>query len=274
MPLPLFLLGAAGAALLGHCAREVNDDYASELNTINDKMEELYEETNVLIKTTKCDFDTAYDKLYDQKNEVFNTTLKNFAEVIAHLKKVEFEGDGIKKDKLQRFHQEMVSYNDNSTHRGKTWAKPSTAVISTVIFGIAGQGISFVGNVIRGVQLQTKIEEANAEYAKLKAECRAAKTKCMQMQSLTELCTNSYEVIELMKELADRLINETADLVERNGGDYSIYTDEECDRIMLMYNFSLALNDIVCTDIVDNEGNLNPQYEKFVNIAFDMLESV
>lgn len=272
MPLPLLLAGVAGAAIFNHFAREVNDDYATTLNMINDDMEELYEKTNAKIQLSEKRFDKEYDALYKQKEEIFRTTLTKFADTIKHLNKVEFDNQLEKKEMLAKFERNMTAYHDNSTHRGKKWAKPSNEIATTLLFGLAGQGMFFLGNVVRGVRLQGKIDEARAERDKLRAQCEEAELQCTKLDSLSRVCKSAYKTTDSLQMLTDRAVEQVQEIVEKSGYDFSLYSEKEKDSIMIMYNFAMALNDLVCTHIFDDEGKVVPEFQKFVGTATAMME--
>lgn len=272
MPLPLLLLGAAGAALIGHCGREVNDDWARELNSLNDKMQKLCDSTNQLIETSQSRFDNAYNKLYDQKVYLYDTTLTEFSNVMSCLKKVDFEKDIEKKEIVASFRENMATYKDNSSHRGKTWAKPSTTIARAMMFGLVGQGVFFVGSMVKGVQLGFKIDEAKAEHAKLSAECENTRLKCIKVESMTVLCINIYQTIDMLNKLAKKVIKEACETIKKSGEDYSAYSEDDKKIVMTMYNLSLSLNDLVCTDIFDDVGEVLPVFQKFINKAEEFIE--
>lgn len=69
MPLPI-ILGLAGleaTGVVGHCAKEVNDDYEYELNKINRSMEKLRDNTYEKTEISKREMESIIEKLFKQK---------------------------------------------------------------------------------------------------------------------------------------------------------------------------------------------------------------
>ncbi|GFP76251.1 hypothetical protein [Clostridium fungisolvens] len=267
MPLPFIIAGLAVAAtgIVGHAAQEVANDYEAELNSINRSMEKMKEETNVRIIRSKDNFESRINTLSVQRQRIYNTTLTKFSEVFSQLKNVEFEKDTTVQTDITKFRQNILEFNDNSSYKSELWSKTSTSVVTSLLFGVAGGGIMFAGGFIKSMKLSYKIDEAKAERSKLRAACETAEKKCLQIDSLTQYCKTAYDTISSLKMLTDLSVKQVTKIIDEAGTDYKTYSLEQRQKIRMGCNFAMALNDIANTEIFDNQGNINPQFKKYID---------
>lgn len=273
MPLPFILAGLAIAAtgVVGHCAKEVANDYEDELNSINRSMERMQDEINDKIRNSKNTFEKKINDLSNQRKKVYDVTLTNFSDSFSKIRNVDFDKNVDFKADISKFKQNLVEYNDNSSYRSDFWSKPSTSVATSLLFGVAGGGIMFAGGFIKSMKISYQIDDAKAERAKLRAECEAAKKQCLQMDSLSQYCKTAYSTISTLAHLTDLAIEQIKNIIIQFGTNYSKYSREEKQKIRMTCNFAIALNDIVNTEIFDENGKINPRFKKYIDGASELI---
>lgn len=274
MPIP-FIIGLIGAGLgvgavtvVKECADEVIDDYVTELNVINHEMEAIQEKTNEQIKKTIKKFENAYTRLANQREEVADGTLRDFVETMSNLKNVDIELEKKTNKKFDEFGISNVHYKNNSYQKNYV----AESILNLALVGILGIGPGgVVSYVAKAVKLQEKIDEAKVELARVKAASEEAKVKCTKISSLTTLGKNTYKTIDTLKNLTDMSIEEVSRIIKDSGTDYQTYTENEKDKVMIMYNFSFALMDLVFTDIFEENGEVSARFKKFVEQAKELI---
>ena len=70
----------------------------------------------------------------------------------------------------------------------------------SILFGQLGQGIEFMSNIKRSLELDEKIEKAELEYLELKKMIEEIKIQCVQMKSITRMCNVFCETIVILKD--------------------------------------------------------------------------
>jgi len=272
MPIPL-IIGLAAAAVtgvVGHCAKEVAQDYEDELNSINWDMSNMQSETNNIIKHSKETFEDSINVLYNQRKNIYDVTLTNFSDSFSKIKNVDFDRNFDFKDDISRFKQSLVGYYNNSSHSSEFWTNPATSLATSVLLGSVGGGLMFVGGFIKSMKLSYQIDDAKAEQAKLRAECEAAKKECLKLDSLSEYCKRAYSSIDVLRNLTDRAVTQVENIIVESGTDYSKYTRIEKQEMRTACNFAMALNDIVNTKIFNDEGEINFQLKKYVDGIYEL----
>lgn len=265
MPIP-WLVGVAGAAFLGKVFKDVADDYQDELNDENRKMEELADKTNSLIDKTKKNFEKNYAGLAEAKKSCYETTFVDFKTTFSKLKKVEFGQRKIEKGVLENFENDLVSYHNNADYSERLITNTTaSSVLEALVFNGALLPVSMLGSLAKGIKIQYQIDEAKAEYSKLKASCEEAKKQCLQLDSLSAFCDTSTETIKTLQSLITISIKNVEEIIKKSGTNYSKFNEEEKDSIMLMYNMTIALNDICHTEVFDEDGKINPVFKKYVD---------
>ena len=114
--------------------------------------------------------------------------------------------------------------------------------------------------------------EAEEKHAELRVQCEKAKTECVKIDNLTKMCNSINETISALDVLTKKIVVEVKNIISTQGSDYSTYTNEQKNKVFLMMNFSLALNDLVCTDAFDSNGVKYTPFTKVYNEAKNLLK--
>ena len=124
----------------------------------------------------------------------------------------------------------------------------------------------------KAVELDEKMVEAEEKHAELRVQCEKAKTECVKIDNLTKMCNSINETISALDVLTKKIVVEVKNIISTQGSDYSTYTNEQKNKVFLMMNFSLALNDLVCTDAFDSNGVKYTPFTKVYNEAKNLLK--
>jgi len=269
MPIPFLVAGVAIAmgGVVSHCAKEVADDYQDELNSINRSMERMQDETNERVSKSKSNFENNITALTHNRNAIYKTTLTNFSKSFSKIKNVEFENNKKFKENFTQFNTSMVAYSDNSKYRSEFWDTSVSTVLSTAVFGVGGV---FVGSMVSSIKTMYQIDEAKAERSKLRAECESAELECVKLNSLTQYCKTAKSTLSSLKTLTDKGVRGLDRIISESGTDYARYTEQEKQQVRLVVNLAMAVNDMISTDVFDNNGEINPQFNKFIEGASDL----
>lgn len=251
----------------GKAAIEDNNASIRLLNRMNEEMKEMYSEAKRLREQTKRNFNYNYQKLIEQREDVFKYTLPQFIHVMSRIKKVDF-GNNLKIQKgVTLLKEKNYEYETNFMEVQESYFNIET-IVQYAWGGFVGVHI---GNLFKAVELEEKIQKAATEKEKLKAQCEKVRMECVKVDSMKELCKSANETIRTLNRLTQQSISQVRQIILYHGDDYSEYTSAQKDSVMLMCNFSLALNDLVCTEIFDEKGNVVPQFEKFVGNAKEII---
>lgn len=252
------LLGALGA-LVVKCAKEVNDDYQSELDDINSEIENMTYISNVKIDGYREMLEDRIEFLDECKARAVENSLDDFYEVFSKIKNVQKRDNNIALSKCIGYKKDYVSYKNNSS--GSSYFLPAVTLSRLLLSGIG-----------RGIELQYKIDEAKAEKSKVKAECKKIDIWCKQIESLTEEVRDFSEIIDELSWLTLDSVNYVDDIIRKNGTDYSKYTEHEKDAVMSMVNLAGCLSDLIFTNVFLEDGKLNPTFEKYITGAKNCIE--
>lgn len=247
--------------------------YVEELNQINEEMKTMIEKTQERVAMAQKNSEAEYSIANSQMKAVFEKTLPYFERVFSKLKEVEFDNELVKLEDFNKFELLRLSYKNNSIRQSFVWKSALDYTSPAIVLTPITLGAFFVENAIKSTLLETKIEKAKVEYAKLKKECEEAKTSCVRIESLTQALNRLNGTVRILKKLTENLIKEVESIEKKSGYIYSSYTKEEKDTVMMMYNFTMALNDLVIKEVIDKNGKIHPNFEKFVGEAEQMIGS-
>lgn len=245
----------------------------NELNAINEKMQTLVDETEKRVDAAKKNFNKECKSANKQRKDVFENTLTEFEGVFSKLKEVEFDKEFVKLEKVEQFESARLTYQSNSIQHEFVWKTALDYTSPAIVLNPIALGRFFIASAVKSTLLDMKIEEAKAEHAKLKKECEKAKTTCVKIESLTEAFNRYNGTVKILKKLTDNLIKEVDTIEQKSGYNYKAYTKEEKSTVMMMYNFTMALNDLIMIEVMDKKGNVHPDFEKFVGEAELMIGS-
>ena len=267
MPLPLFVggllavAGVAGTALVGSAAREVNENLANDLNSINRDMEEMQKETEKLVTTTKETFEKRNREYSLICNSIKNDTLKDFYFIIKEIKKnCKYFNDNGLLSKYNFLNINLKSYDDNSVYISSLTSVNNNNQIVNGALNLA-EGVFLGVSAIKGVSLLYKIDDAIAEKKKLKAECKKVEIKCAEINGSSTFIKTATSTMQTLKIMTDELNSNTKELLEKRAYSLDSLSEQEFKQVMTMFNFNKALDEIINTQLLDDEGNIRKEFK-------------
>lgn len=274
MPLPwiIGLAGVVGTAFIGNCAREVNENLANDLNSINNDMEKMQKSTKILVEQTTHEFSQCSKNFFNISEAIGKETMKEFYLIMKEVRKnCKYISGWENQSKYEFLNFELQNYNDNSVYiSSPTSVSGDKGIINTSLNLI--EGIFLGASAIKGVSLMYKIDDAVAEKKKLKAECKKIEIKCEELKASTRFMNITIKTLKTLKKLTDELNRNTKYMLVENGYRVEYLSEHEYKQLMTMVNYNRALDDIINTKLLDEEGKILPEFKnKLLQMNSDFL---
>lgn len=266
IPIIIGIVAAAGiGGALNAAGRATNEDYQCELNSICNKIEYLCKKTKEDADTSMANFQESLRSLENYKEVLQNTTIEDFSEVYKRINNINYE---LFSKSSQNF--KFISGNIDFL---KVGYKPieydvarNVAYASDFVLAPVAGGIMFISKLVQGVQLSYKIDEANAELARVKAECEKAQIQIRIVNDTASKCQEVTQVLKAVNKVLTRLTYRIEEELEL----YSTYNFEELpyetqQLIMTGLNVCAGLNKIIVTKVVNEDGTINQDFVGTVN---------
>lgn len=246
------------------------------LDSINDNIIELSTKTKEMAEESKSNCDKAVNALNRQKKNLYETTFTTFSVTAGKIKNIDFDNTIPKENKLNTLDTAGIEnyslfYFDHST--GSVIFDGIATFASSVLDHYttfppdalgAFELIDDIAKFVRRRKLSSMIEEANAEYSKLKAQCELVKKECSKIDSVTKLCGTTHDTIAALKKMADMAIGEMQRNIAQYGVDYGSYPNEVQTQVYFTFNLIGTLNALANKKLITGNGNVSAAFRKFV----------
>lgn len=252
--------------LSGKNTIDENNRIVETINSLNVEMEKIYSSTNTLAQETKEKFDHSQSSLEMRRKITYKTTLKNFAETISLLKEVEIEELKERREIIANIQkQEMYTARISIPHEDYLSLK------NIILFSTGGGlGVLF-GALWKQIKLEEQLQEVRKEKLKLVAQCEKVKEDCVKVEAMISTFDLARETIVTLSMLTFKAVKNVKKIIQEVGVDYSSYTAEQKNQVMVMVNFALALNDLILVDVLDNDGNISFEFKEFCKVADHLI---
>jgi|GEM_PF-4434511 len=271
MPLP-FLIGAAvigAGSLIGAAAKSVNRDYEEELHSINQKINDLAEETEESFLKTKKDTEYKLDRLAFLKQDIYENSLKEFARAFKKIKNVKLSKSGNLKEKLHSLETITMDYSSNATV-SYIQSEKEAAIKGAILGGLFG-GTYLVTGLIKGVKLQYAIEEAQANYSKMKVEAEKVKAKEANLKKIARQANEMYSVLKALDRLFILAINEMKNNINTAGTDFSHFTEEQRQQLYVTVQLAESVKKLLDARVISSQGTPEIDSKKAVTEAKTLI---
>ena len=299
MPIPLLFIGAGALAAtgLGKTVKAGIDNHnAKELNEAADYRIE-YAKIKLDKKRNECAI--ALEELGQQKLFVLNHSIKEFLNSFEKLKDVEFrETQGI--NELNKFHipkndfeelKEMKSfaasflegsvagavtafgaYGTIKTNATLAFFRGGSVKVGAAVLGglVAGPALLVMG-FITGSQADKNLENAYANTAKsheISEQLNAGSEQCSAIRRRTYMF---YNLLARLDAYFYPLIYLMENVIEREGTDYSKFSDEGKKLIASVASVAVTIKAVLDTPLLTEDGRLTMESER---IAQEVLEDL
>jgi hypothetical protein len=271
MPLP-FLAAAAVigvGSIIGAAAKSVNNDYEDELNSINFKAEELARNTEDSYRRTQIKTEEKLDRYILLKNEIFETTLKEFVQSFRKIKNVELSNNTALMEKVHMLETLSLDFENNATaYRVRD---ERTEAIKGAVLGSVLGGAYLVGSVIKGVRLQYAIDEAKANFSKLKVEAEKVKKQEMKLKLIGKRADELASVMNTLNQLFRLAIHEMNKNISAAGTDYGSYNQKQREQVFLAVQFAEAVKKLLDVSIVSPTGETTSESKAVLEQSQSLL---
>lgn len=272
MPIP-FIIGAVAVGIgsvVGAAAKSVNNDYQAELNSLHDKMENIADRTEKKFQKAKRETEYKLDRLTFLKQTVYEKSFKSFVDSFSKIKNVEITENQEFKDSLGMIKDVVIDYYTNTTAR-EIESENTAALKGAVLGGLFG-GTYLVSGVIKGVKLQYAIEEAEAEYAKLKVEAEKVNRKTTKLSAIGKRADELYEVTSTLDHLFNLAIKEMKATIQRAGTNYRDYNQKEREQLFITVQFAEAIKKLINVPIVTKSQGVSKESGTLLSTTKKLIE--
>ena len=267
MPIPFFIAGAVG--VFSVAARGVNKDLKTEINLIYDKIESLADDTNKKVEAEMEYFNNVLDKNDKKKIGIVEYIVEPFVEELNKIKSSQLR-ERIDSGTVQKILEVRVDeygikrYNDTTSQKIVGTMKD----LFTVSLGTMGVVVSYVE--YEKLVAQKKIAEGKLEQAKLQSE--EVNNKIAAMREMSQQINEITDVLEFMEKILRNAFFSFMSLVKRSGYDYSNYTREEKQSLMLIVDVFNGVNSIIIKPIIKEDGSFNSELIDHSLSLVDLIE--
>ena len=245
---------------------DVIDGSVGELEGINGRIKELYEETQGLIEKTNKNYSQAIEELNGQRKTVSKTTLKSFADTFSTLKNVSLEYKSLNSADGKYIVEKVDAYTVN--HRigvSDVLLDAGGLVAGGVIGGVAGGAVGLgVAWFAREMRLMDEIEEAKEQLGELKEQCAEIRRKCVQVESLTRFLDTTHQAIDYLSKFCKEYVFELQKAIDIYGEDYLTYPKEIRELVKSAYNHNMALHYFIHQEVFTPSGRIKKNYQKYI----------
>lgn len=273
MPIP-FLIGAAvigAGSLIGAAAKATVRDYEVELDEVNRKTQRLVEETEREFNNSQKKAKNNLDLLVKKKGEIYNGSFNEFIDTFKNIKQIEVSGNMNFSNSLKAIESVTMNYHNNSTSR-YIKSEEEALVQGAILGGILG-GAYLVSGVIKGVRLQYAIEEAEANYSKVKVECEQVKKHGIAFVQISESAKQLTIVLTSLNQLLKLSVNEMQQIIATSGTNYKRYTKSEKERIFIAVQVAEAIKKVLDTPVLNKDGKLTYSAKEVATNSKRFLET-
>lgn len=278
IPLIIAGVGAAAAGVYTIGSHMAIKDLKDDIESINRNASNQIEETKELIKETNNKLNRVYDIAAKQKEMIYSTTLKRTQDIT---KKIKIKQSNLEfKNEIRDISSNMSSIKESTLPKvANVAAIGLTCAISNVAGAFAG---GLIGNTVVGVAMTFKKEEAEEQYARVKAECEIAKTECSKRKQLTRKIVDTVNVVAGLDKMTKDSLDNVGKILSNKGYDMTYWTESECDSVMTLLNLAKAMADIInCNIVIDNGGmsseymdKINEQRVKIINSGYEVPDKI
>lgn len=254
--------------LSGKTMVEDNNAKVAYINKLNEEMEKIATQAKNLNAKTREDFNKSNSRLFEKKQEVYVGTIKDFADTFTKIKNAEYEDFKVNKLKLSKLQKQELTFSPCFAGEIEDFI----SLNNVIAFAVAGGLGVMISAAWKSIELDEKMIEAEKEHAALRAKCEQNKRDCAEVKGIIGVCDSTYQTIIALDELTKRLIAEVENVISTSGNQYDQYNDEERDKVMLMIDFALVLNHLVCVEMFRPNGNQNPYFEEVYKEAQRLIK--
>ena len=264
--IPVLLFGAA--ALYTVAIHSAINDLKEEIEEIQDESQQMIDETRELIDVTNENLKGACSKAFEQRENIYKTTLKKATEITNKIK--------IKEENVVLCNERQEVVDKISSIKESTFAKSPNLIAGTAIgavgayLGAAAGGV--IVSTIVGVKMTIKVDEAKEERARIRCECEDAKTQCTKVRYTTNTINNSIEVIYRLNQMLEYSLINAEKILNEKGENINNWTIDERNSIRSMFNLTSAVSEILSTQMLTKGGNISTKYKQIINETSKKLD--
>lgn len=249
--------GAALTAFIADGGRLSNIEQEQEINSIRSEIDSRTKKINNYIEKTKNDNKSAFSKLQRIRKSVYDTTFADFTAEASKIVNVDFNQEI---QKIKNIKKKDLTVSDHY------FSTPSSAITggAGVFLSVMSPGISLCSQLSYSFKLDKIKASAEMELAELDADIEVVKKECAKIRSITRLALTADTTIKTMKKLADLSVNNMKTIIAESGDDFKKFNQKEQEEIWVTFNYIDALNQLVNMQIVNENGNVNGKFKKFI----------
>ena len=255
---PIVEAGAAVATgkVFAEAAEEQANEDIERLNKINNENKEIAKSANDRIKNVSEEYKKSFERLIEQKKFVYENNLRPFQQLMS--KMVGDSSFNEMKESILEFNFEMESLSNIDYSRNEYNGHTVLHVITGTV------PIAVARSVLTSVKIEGEIDKAKEERERLKAEREKIYAKANAIEEILGFLNLSYDTVEKLRMNVENQINRVKKIVEYKGYDCSNFSSYDIGILKNCINIVVLLNQIVNTQVINEEGIINPIYKKYI----------
>lgn len=242
--------------VLAEAAEEQANEDIDRLNEINSENKEIAKSGNDRMKSVGEEYKKSFERLIEQKKFVYEKNLRPFQQLMS--KMVGDSRFNEMKESVIEVNLEMETLSNIDYSRNEYNGYKMLHVITGTV------PIAVARSVLTSVKIEGEIDKAKEERERLKAEREKIYAKCNAIEEIIEFLNLSYDTVERLRMNVENQIDRVKKIVEYKGYDCSNFSSYDMGILKNCINIVVLLNQIVNTQVINEEGIINPIYKKYI----------
>ncbi len=270
-----------GGALVNHAAKEAVNDVKNEICETKMQSQELLEKAQRESEHVQELLKNNLSEMNSVKQEIFDKDITSFREVFSNIKNISVEKADLLSD-IQLADLELMGfsienkYEDVNTSLTKKETAANLAIYGGTILALGpiGSVVSIGSHFVGFCKKSDELDIAKGEMEQIKIECEKEKQVAALYRDSARKCKEVTNILKTLRTFLNASTKKVREICNANGNDYNSYNEEEQQVIWTSLNLAAGINKMICTNIVESDGTLNPDAVKQIKSARALKKSV
>lgn len=273
----LTLVGLAvfgGGALVNCAAKSVNNEMEGEINSVNESINSLCGETQREVNRAIALLDKNNSNMIALKQTIKNDEMEYFAQVFSGIRNFELKEVNLDfRKSFEKLELHAKDYMGKKTYRHNDDHLSVKDVAGEIALTYISPLIGIGKNIFKYCKLDDNLSVAKSNYEQAKIECEKAKQQCVIYKDSANKCNEISSILKALRHVFYMSIDKMWEICEKYEYDYASFPYEERKAVMSCVNLASGINDIICTNIINEDGTINNDAVKTIGKVKELRKS-
>lgn len=247
-------------------AAEVAYEDREKLNIINRKIDETAQNASEALESSQDSLEYSLSELIELKDTIYQTSLKRFVKCVKGIRNIEIPPEYNDFFHFGRINLQITDYKKNEVIIDHQKCEMTTKVLSCI--PILGPSISFLSSLIDSVKTSFKIDEANAELAKVEAQAEILLMKSSAIDTIVEFYDLAFHTITALDSLFSQELLCISHIKQKYGKNYKKYPIEIKQQLRVVFNLAHGIYSLLKFEYINHDGLPNRKFLLAYNNVF------